>query len=118
MLYIHYHWPFVQLMHNIRAEGRDVILPLPQYFFQQTLLVHPFTAPLWLTGLFALLFSSRLKPYRALGWCYLVCFTVLFVLHGKNYYLAPVYPMLLAAGAVVIRSEERRVGKECRSRWS
>jgi hypothetical protein len=46
----------------------------------------------------------RLKPYRALGWCYLVCYTVFFVLHGKNYYLAPVYPMLLAAGAVVIES--------------
>jgi hypothetical protein len=39
--------------------------------------VHPFTAPIWLTGLFALLFSARLKPYRALGWCYLVCFTAL-----------------------------------------
>ena len=101
---MHYHWPFVQLMHNIRAEGRDVILPLPQYFFQQTLLVDPITAPIWLTGLFALLFSARLKPYRALGWCYLVCFTIFFVLHGKNYYLAPVYPMLLAAGAVVIES--------------
>ncbi len=101
---MHYDWPFIQLMHNIRAEGRDVILPLPQYFFQQTLLVHPLTAPIWLTGLLALLFSSRLKPYRALGWCYLVCFTVFFVLHGKNYYLAPVYPMLLAAGAVVIES--------------
>ena len=64
----------------------------------------PLTAPIWVTGLFALLFSSRLKPYRALGWCYLVCFTVFFVLHGKNYYLAPVYPMLLAAGAVVTES--------------
>jgi hypothetical protein len=101
---IHYHWPFVELMHNIRAEGRDVILPLPQYFFQQTILVHPFAAPIWLTGLFALLFSARLKPYRALGWSYLVCFTVFFVLHGKNYYLAPIYPMLLAAGAVIIES--------------
>jgi len=101
---IHYHWPFVQLMHNIRAEDRDVILPLPQYFFQQTLLIHPLTAPIWIAGLIALLFSSHLKPYRALGWCYLVCFTVFFILHGKNYYLAPVYPMLLAAGAVVIES--------------
>jgi hypothetical protein len=54
--------------------------------------------------LFALLFSARLKPYRVLGWCYLVCYTVFFVLHGKSYYLAPVYPMLLAAGAVVIES--------------
>jgi hypothetical protein len=101
---IHYHWPFLELMHNIRAEGRDVILPLPQYFLQQTFLLDPITAPIWLTGLLALLFSSRLKPYRALGGCYLVCFTVFFILHGKNYYLAPVYPMLLAAGAVVIES--------------
>src|SRR5579872_4000554 len=101
---IKYDWPFVQLMHNIRAEHRDVVLgPLP-YFFQQTLLVNPLTAPIWLTGLFALLFSKRVKPYRLLGWCYLVCYTVLFVLHGKNYYLAPVYPMLLAAGAVVMEA--------------
>jgi len=101
---IHNHWPFVELMHNIRAEGRDVVLSLPQYFFQQTLLVEPLTAPIWITGLIAFLLSARLKPYRALGWCYLVCFTVFFVLHGKNYYLAPVYPMLLAAGTVVIES--------------
>jgi hypothetical protein len=61
--------------------------------------------------LFALLFSARLKPYRVLGWSYLVCFTVFFVLHGKNYYLSPVYPMLLAAGAVVIESalDRRRI---------
>ena len=101
---IHNHWPFVELMHNIRADGRDVVLPLPEYFLQQTLLIHPLTAPIWITGLIAFFVSPRLKPYRALGWCYLVCFTVFFVLHGKNYYLAPVYPMLLAAGAVVIES--------------
>src|ERR1700676_3000592 len=101
---IHNHWPFVELMQNIRADGRDVVLPLPQYFFQQTLLVYPLTAPIWIRGLIALFISPHLKPYRALGWCYLVCFMVFFVLHGKNYYLAPVYPMLLAAGAVVVES--------------
>jgi hypothetical protein len=100
----HYHWPFVELMRNIRAEGRDVVLPLPQFFLQQTFLIDPVTAPIWLTGLFALLFSARLKPYRVLGWCYLACFTVFFILHGKSYYLAPVYPMLLAAGAVATES--------------
>jgi len=101
---IKYDWPFVQLMRGIRAEGRDVVLGPVPYFFQQTLLVNPLTAPIWLAGLFALLFSMRFKPYRALGWCYLVCYTVFFLLHGKNYYLAPVYPMLLAAGAVMIES--------------
>jgi Dolichyl-phosphate-mannose-protein mannosyltransferase len=101
---IHYDWPFLQLMRAIRASGRDVVLTLPQFFFQQTLLVHPFTAPIWITGLIAFFTSSRLKPYRVLGWSYLVSFTVFFVLHGKNYYLAPIYPMLMAAGAVVIES--------------
>jgi hypothetical protein len=119
---IHYHWPFVELMHNIRAEGRDVVLPFPQYFLQQTLLVAPITAPIWLAGLFALLFSARLKPYRFLGWCYLVCFTTFFVLHGKNYYLAPVYPMLLAAGAVVIElaieGRKDSVPENTRPRWA
>ena len=105
---IKYDWPFIQLIRGIRAEGRDVVLGPFSYFFQQTLLVNPLTAPIWLAGLFALLFSMRLKPYRALGWCYLVCYTVFFMLHGKNYYLAPVYPMLLASGAVVIESAIHR----------
>src|SRR3954468_22911034 len=48
---IHYHWPFLQLMHAIRAKGRDVILPPLQYLWQQMLLVHPLTAPIWITGL-------------------------------------------------------------------
>jgi 4-amino-4-deoxy-L-arabinose transferase-like glycosyltransferase len=101
---IHYHWPFIQLMHAIKAEGRDVVLSAGQYFFQQTLLVNPLTSPMWIVGLIALLLSTRLKPYRSLGWSYLVCYSVFFVLHGKNYYLAPIYPMLLAAGAVIIES--------------
>jgi len=109
---IRYHWPFLELMHNIRADGRDVILGPGQYFIQQTILLHPLTAPIWLAGLVAFFVSTQLKPYRVLGWSYLVCYATLYMLHGKNYYLAPVYPMLLAAGAVVIdRALTRPVGR-------
>ncbi len=109
---IHYEWPFVQLIRAIKANGRDVVLGPGEYFFQQTLLVHPFTAPIWITGLVALLVSPRLKEYRVLGWCYLVVYAVFYTLHGKNYYMSPIYPMLLAAGAVVIeRATERPMGK-------
>jgi len=95
-------WPFLQLMRAIRDEGRDVVLPAGDYFLQQALLVNPLAAPIWLIGLGALLFSVPLRPYRFLGWSYLICYAVLFALHGKSYYLAPIYPMLLAAGAFVI----------------
>jgi hypothetical protein len=101
---IHYHWPFLELMRNIKADGRNVVLPAGQFFFQQTLLVNPLTAPIWIAGLMAFFFSPRLKAYRALGWSYLACYAIFFLLHGKNYYLAPIYPMLLAAGAVIIES--------------
>lgn len=101
-------WPFLQLMHNIKASGRDVALGPVQFFAQQVLLIHPLTAPIWITGLIALLITPRLKPYRMLGWCYLVVFVAFVALKGKNYYLAPIYPMLLAAGAVVIESAIER----------
>ncbi len=99
-----HHWPFLELMRNIKADGRDIELSPLQYFAQQILLLHPLSAPAWITGLAALLVARRFKAYRTLGWCYLVTFAAFVVLRGKNYYLAPVYPMLLAAGAVVIES--------------
>jgi hypothetical protein len=101
---IQHHWPFAELMHNIKADGRDVQLSPAAYFAQQILIMHPFTAPMWITGVLAFLFSPRLKPYRAFGWCYVAAFTVFVVLKGKNYYLAPIYPVFLAAGAVAIES--------------
>jgi len=101
---IRYHWPFLELMHNIRANGRDVVLPAGEFFFQQTILIHPLTAPIWIAGLTAFLIHPRLKQYRNLAVSYLVCYAIFFVLHGKVYYLAPIYAMLLAAGAVVVES--------------
>jgi Dolichyl-phosphate-mannose-protein mannosyltransferase len=99
---IYHHWPFVELMRNIRADGRDVALSPFEFFAQQVLLIHPLNAPIWIVGLLALLFARRFKQYRFLGWCYVATFTAFVVLKGKNYYLAPIYPMLLAAGSAVI----------------
>lgn len=98
---IHYHWPFVELMHNIKAEGRDVVLSPLGYLAQQCLILQPIVAPLWIAGVFAFLFWPRFHAYRFLGWAYLISLAAFIMLRGKNYYLAPVYPMLLAAGSVL-----------------
>jgi 4-amino-4-deoxy-L-arabinose transferase-like glycosyltransferase len=98
------HWPFLELMHNIRADGRDVQLSPLEFFAQQVLLIHPLTAAIWIAGLIGLFFSARFRQYRFLGWSYLICFTAFVVLKGKNYYLAPIYPMLIAAGSVLIEA--------------
>ena len=99
---IHYDWPFVQLIRAIRAEGRDVVLGPVAWLFQQLLIVSPTAAPVWIAGALALLFWKPLRPYRVLGWSYVVSYIVIYLQHGKNYYLAPVYPMLFAAGAVAL----------------
>jgi len=109
----HYDWPFLQLIRAIRAEGRDVVWGPFEFFFQQLLEVNPVAGMVWLSGLLALLFWRPLRPYRVLGWSYLVSYTVIYLQHGKNYYLAPIYPMLFAAGAVALDACEfpsRRAG--------
>src|SRR5260370_15151487 len=98
------HCAFAELMHNIKADGRDVVLSPAAYFAQQVLIVHPILAPMWIARVLAFLFSARLTPYRFLGWCYLAAFAVFVILKGKNYYLGPIYPVYLAAGAVVLES--------------
>src|SRR5208282_4903344 len=55
--------------------------------------------PLGLAGLYFYLFSPQGKPYRALGFLYLVPLALFLIAKGRGYYLAPAYPMLYAAGA-------------------
>jgi dolichyl-phosphate-mannose-protein mannosyltransferase len=98
---IHNHFPFLELMHNVRMGNRDVIRGPIAFLLDQIAIMNPILAPLWLAGLVWLLFSKTAARYRALGWTYIVLLAVFIALKGKNYYLAPVYPMLFAAGAIV-----------------
>ena len=101
---IRHQWPFLQLMHNIHASGRDVVLGPAQYLLQQIMIMNPLTFPLWLAGALYLFFARNARPYRLLGWAFLAIFATFFVLHGKDYYTAPVYPIALAAGAVALEA--------------
>jgi hypothetical protein len=95
---IHHHWPFLELMRNIRASGRDVVLTPVTFLGQQVLLMDPLSLPFWLAGLGFYLFSGVAKNYRVFGWAFLITIGFFLLAHGKNYYSAPAYPMVLAAG--------------------
>src|ERR1019366_1295794 len=86
---------------------RDITLPLLPFLQAQAEMLGYVTAIL---VVFALLFffSKRGRMYRVLGWAYVIFLAEMFVLHAKMYYLAPVYPIMFAAGAVwVERATER-----------
>jgi hypothetical protein len=94
------HFPFLELIHNIRMGNRDIVRGPVAFVADQALIIHPILAPLWIGGLIWLLFGRHGRRYRPLGWTFVVVLTALIVLKAKNYYVAPVYPMMFAAGAV------------------
>ena len=98
---IHHHWPFLELMHNIRASGRDIALPPLAFIKQQILMMSPQTFPFWFAGLLFYFFAREAKVYRAFGWAFVLTIGFFTTAHGKDYYSAPVYPLVLAAGGVV-----------------
>ena len=61
---------------------------------------NPVTAPLWCAGLWYLFGVPDGKRYRMLGWMYVIPLLAFFAARGRDYYMAPAYPVLLSAGAV------------------
>ncbi len=97
---IEHGWPTWVLLNNIAHSNKNVVLTPLQYFAQQLTLMNPMTAPLWLGGLIWLLVARDGRRFRVIGLTYLIALAEFIVMHGKNYYLGPAYPMLFAAGAV------------------
>ncbi|HTS67388.1 MAG TPA: glycosyltransferase family 39 protein [Terriglobia bacterium] len=99
---IHYQWPFFQFTRNIRANGRDLPFTPLGYLRAQAILMTPVTLPVWLLGALHFLFGKEGRAFRVLGWAFVAVLAVFITLHGKDYYAAPVYPMVFAGGAIAI----------------
>lgn len=91
-------WPFFQQMQTLNQYQFIHVHPL-SFLFTQLILTFLAT-PLWIAGLY-FLFSKNGKAFRPLGWAYFSILVVLLIAHGKAYYLAASYPMLIAAGSVL-----------------
>lgn len=88
---------FVRTIH-----ARDIRWGRTDGFFPQQLFANAslFTLPVWLAGLWFAMRAEGDLRYRVLAWMYLVPLILFALAQGRGYYMAPAYPMLLAAGAV------------------
>ncbi len=100
-------WPTLEIL-RIVGKFKNTQVTALSFILQQTLLTQPVATPIWLAGLYFFLRTDNGKAYRLLGWSYLVVLTEMLILKGKIYYLAPVYPMLFAAGAVWMEARIRQ----------
>jgi hypothetical protein len=94
-------YPLLEDMANIRRLGKNVVLGPGAFILQQIQFLNPLLFPIWFAGLCSLLFG-RQKRLQVLGWLYLGMLALMIALKAKDYYLAAIYPMLFAAGAVTI----------------
>ncbi len=97
---IHHHFITLDFLRHIHA--RDVGEGRASGFWRDQFLVSTnlFTAPLWIAGLIYIWARPEGKPYRALGWMFVIPVALFVIDKGRGYYQAAAYPMLLAAGAV------------------
>jgi hypothetical protein len=86
---------FLRFLHE-----RDVGTGVTDWFLAGQLEVTLLAFPLAVAGLWFCFLSSEGKRYNTLGWMYAVPLVLFLVMRGRDYYLAPAYPMLYAAGAV------------------
>jgi hypothetical protein len=108
---IAHRFPTIEVLQNA---ARFKNAPVSWYGFlaEQALLVHPLAFPVVLAGLWFLFRSREGRAYRFLGWTYLLVLAQMLILKGRIYYLAPIYPMLFAAGATWIESRMEQRGWE------
>lgn len=94
---VNHDWVSLEFLRSIHQ--RDVRIGRARGFLVEQLYVPAslFTIPWWVAGLW-FCFRSR---FRAVAWMYAVPLLLLAVMQGRSYYMAPAYPMLLAAGAFV-----------------
>src|SRR5713101_2442272 len=105
-------WATLEFMRNVTRYKNVALSPLA-FATAQLKDLHLFNAPLWILGLAWLLVGRTGRRFRALGIVFVATFVILAVQNSKPYYLGPAFPVLLAAGALVVEG----LSEAPRRRW-
>ena len=95
-------WPQLTLARAIAGGSSGSSQPWWLFLPMQLVLVSPVLVAMWLPGLVRLWRATELRPVRCFAVAYVLLALVFLVSGGKPYYLAGLYPVLLAAGAPAV----------------
>jgi lipoprotein signal peptidase len=100
---------YLEFRHDVNGGG-----PL-SFFANQITGISILNFPIFVIGLYFYLKSSEGSALRAFGLAYILLYVFMTVLNMKPYYLAPIYPVLYAGGALLI--ERSSISKKGVFRW-
>jgi 4-amino-4-deoxy-L-arabinose transferase-like glycosyltransferase len=95
-------FPVVGQLRDLQAVQLARVTPL-DFVLGQLMLTGP-AFLIAVAGVVALIRAPRFEPLRVVGWAAVAAFATLLLLHGKHYYLGPIYPVLFGVGAAVVGS--------------
>ncbi len=95
------HYPVVAQMRDLQGEQLGHVTWW-SFVSDQPLMVGPVAFIVAVTGAIGLVASREWRRHAVVGWSCVLAFALLLVLHGKAYYIGPIFPALFAAGAVVL----------------
>ena len=98
---LHHHFPFLELQKNIQRSGRNVALPPLLFFKEEIEAMEHLSLFVWLGGLWFFFFRAEGKPFRFLGWAWILTALIIVTVNPRIYYLFPAFPILFAGGAVL-----------------
>ncbi|MBL1215095.1 MAG: glycosyltransferase family 39 protein [Ignavibacteriae bacterium] len=81
------------------AKFKNVTLSPIEFLSGQFLEAHPNSFIILVIGLAALLFIKEFKKYKLFAWCYIAILLLMIFTNSKTYYLAAIFPAMIAFGA-------------------
>lgn len=92
-------FPQLEVAEDVAGGGSASSEPRWAFLPFQALLVSPLLLPVWVAGLWALFRDPGFRSIRFLGWTWVALVALFLISAGKPYYLAGMFPLLLAAGS-------------------
>lgn len=97
---VQHHWPTLEWLQNVNHSHKNIKLGPLAFLAAQIMMLQPLSIFLLLPGLVWLFLSKSARGLRWIGLCYVLFLVVMIHELAKDYYLAPIYPVLFAAGAL------------------
>jgi 4-amino-4-deoxy-L-arabinose transferase-like glycosyltransferase len=94
-------WPSLEFYANADLK-KSLSIPAGEVLLQQILFMNPVNVLVWVAGIVYLLFCREGRPWRHMGWAFVVLLALIIVSRkSRPDRIAGAYPIALAAGAVV-----------------